>query len=41
MLHIAADVVGGLLFGFHAFGPNDELVTLAFAHILGEDEESW
>ena len=31
----------GLLPGFHCFGPSDELVTLAAAHILGESEASW
>ena len=31
----------GMLFGFHAFGPEDELITLAVAHSLGEDEATW
>ena len=31
----------GLLVGFHAFGPADELITLACAHMLGESEATW
>ena len=31
----------GLLVGFHGFGPDDELVTIACAHIMGECADSW
>ena len=40
----AAHITGpeeGQLVGFHCFGPGDELVKLAAAHILGESEDSW